>query len=172
MILMLCQERQPCLHDIGVPVLNLDQPAHGNALEILLALLEDEVGSWYCPALGDAWERDGAASGKAHVVCCANGEIGEEKEVTDGIGAQLQIASWDSILRFVAQRSKVYGTDINGLAEFVKSCLRLRVEGFLLVGERDTAFPIGLLEARSEWIRGDVLCQLDGLNAATLVHLQ
>ena len=39
---VLLQKRQPKLHRLRVPVADLDQPAHGDALKVLLALLEDE----------------------------------------------------------------------------------------------------------------------------------
>jgi hypothetical protein len=52
---MLANERQPHLHRIRMTILDLNQPAERLALEVLLALLEDEIRTWDCPSLGDAW---------------------------------------------------------------------------------------------------------------------
>ena len=73
-------------------VLNLNQSAHGDALKVLLRLLENEVGAGYGPALCYPWERNGTPRAEAHVVCCANGEVGEEEKVADVVGAQLEVA--------------------------------------------------------------------------------
>ena len=87
MVLMFLQERQPSLHHIRVSVLDLDQPPHGDALKVLLRLFENEVGAWDCPAFGYAGEGDGAPGAETHVVGCADGEVGEEEEVADVVGA-------------------------------------------------------------------------------------
>lgn len=52
----------------------------------------DEVGPWDGPAFCYAWEGYGTTGGEAKVVGSAHSEIGEELEVTDGVGAHLEIA--------------------------------------------------------------------------------
>jgi hypothetical protein len=54
MVLMFLQKRQPRLHNIGMSILDLDQPPHGDALKVLLTLFEHEVCAWDSPALGDS----------------------------------------------------------------------------------------------------------------------
>ena len=80
-----------------MPVLNLDKSAHGDTLKVLLRLLEDEVGAGHSPALSYPWERNGTPRAEAHVVCCANGEVGEEEKVADVVGAQLEVTSWYAV---------------------------------------------------------------------------
>lgn len=176
MILMLGQKRQPGLDRIRVPVLDLDQATHGDALKVLLRLFEDEIGPGDSPALGYTGQGDGAPRAEPHVVCCAHGEVGKEEEVADRVSAQLQVAHGDAVLRGAAQRAEVDGLDVDGGSESVERFLGFGVEGWFVRGEGNAAFSVreGLLDcARRNWVgTGDLLCQLDGLDASALVRVQ
>jgi len=94
---MFLQKRQPRLDDIWMSVLNLDKSAHGDTLKVLLRLLENEIGAGHSPALCYPWEGNGTPRAETHVVCCANGEVGEEEKVADVVGAQLEVAGWYAV---------------------------------------------------------------------------
>jgi hypothetical protein len=74
---MLLQERQPQLHRLGVPVADLDQPAQGDALKVLLALLEDKGRLGHGPALRQARQRHGAERRQAQEVGRAQRKVAE-----------------------------------------------------------------------------------------------
>ena len=106
---MLLQVREPELHRLGVAVPDLDKAAQGNALVVLLRLLVDEMGPRDRPALDNARQGHGAKGGQAQVVGGAQGKVGEELEVGQSKGAQLQIAGRDTVLAFTAQRLHIQG---------------------------------------------------------------
>lgn len=56
-----------------------------------------ETSSGDGPALDDAREGDGAVGGQTEIVGGAEGEVGEELEVADAVGSQLEIAGWDAV---------------------------------------------------------------------------
>lgn len=116
-------------------VLDLNESSHGDTFEVFLRLLEDEVGTWYCPALCYARQGDGASGAQTHVVGCADGEVGEEEKVTDGVGAELEVADRDTVGRGTAERAEVYGLDVDGGPQRIESLLCLRVERVLVGGE-------------------------------------
>ena len=149
MILMFLQESQPRLHHIRVSVLDLYQPPHGDALEVLLRLLENEVGAWNCPAFDYAGEGNGAARAETHVVGCAHGEVGEEEEVADVVGAQLEVAGGHAVFGRAAQGAHVYGTDVDGGAEGFEGFGGFGVEGGLVGGEGDVVFPAAFVRLRT-----------------------
>ena len=111
---MLLQETEPGADRLRVPVLNLDQPAQGDAPEVLLRLLEDEDVTRDGPALGHAWEWDGALGWQGEVVCRAEGEVGEELEVADAVGADLQVADGHAVGWCAAERAQVCCLDVAG----------------------------------------------------------
>jgi hypothetical protein len=47
---MFSNEGQPYLYTLYVAILYLDQPSHGDSLEIFLTLLMDEVAARYSPS--------------------------------------------------------------------------------------------------------------------------
>lgn len=104
------QESKPGLHCFWVSILNLDKPAEGDPLKILLALLVDEIASWDGPAFDDAWERDGTGDGEVEVIGSTDGEVGEELHIFDAVGSKLQITNWEAIFRLSPE-----GSHINGL---------------------------------------------------------
>lgn len=55
---MLLQICQPELHGFRVAVPDLDQAAPRDTLEVLLRLLENEIGPGHRPALGNLGQRD------------------------------------------------------------------------------------------------------------------
>ena len=146
-VLVLGDERQPRLDDIRVAVLDLDEAAHGDALEVLLRLLEDEVGPGDGPALGDAGQGDGPPRAQPHVIGGAHGEVGEQQQVLDRVGAQLQVAHGHAVLGLAAERAHVDGADVEGRAELVEGGLGLCVEGFWVRWELDALLPVHVLEA-------------------------
>jgi hypothetical protein len=91
---MLAQESQPSLHRLGISILNLDETAEGDTLEILLALLVHEVASRDGPAFDDTGQRHGSGNGEVEVIRGADGEVGEEFDVLDAVGSELEIADW------------------------------------------------------------------------------
>jgi len=111
-----------------MPILNLNQSSQSLPLEILLRFLENEVGPGDGPAFGDAGKGDGALGAETEVVCCAHGEVGEELEITDGIGAELDVAARDSVFGGTAERAEMDGLDVNGVAEGVEFFLDFGVE--------------------------------------------
>ena len=80
-----------------MPVLYLNQPPQRLTLEILLRFLEDEIRARHRPAFCDARERHGAGGGEVQEVGCAQGEVGEDFEVADAVGAELEVAGWDAV---------------------------------------------------------------------------
>ena len=121
-------------------VLDLYEPAQRHALEIFLGLFEDEVGAGDGPALGDAWEGNGAPRAETHVVGGTHGEVGEEEEVTDRVGAELEVADRDAVRGFAAEGPEAEGLDVEGSVESVKSFFGGGVEGRLVGREADAAF--------------------------------
>lgn len=86
-------------------ILDLYQSSHGNTFEVLLRLLEDEVGPRDGPTLGYARKWDGATRAETHVVRCTNSEVGKEEEVTDGISTELEITHGNTMGGGAAERS-------------------------------------------------------------------
>ena len=109
---MLAQKCQPDLHRLWVAVLDLHQPSQRDALKILLALLVHEVRPRHRPALDDLGERGRSGGGQLEVVGGAHGEVGHELDVTDRVGAQLQVAGRHAVLGPPAERCQVGGCDI------------------------------------------------------------
>ncbi len=54
---------------------------------------------------------------KPEIVGCAQGEVAEELEVADGVGAQLEIAGGHTVHGFAAEGAEVDGLDGAGMAE-------------------------------------------------------
>lgn len=114
---MLPQEREPAPHSLRVAVLDLDEPAARDALEVLLRLLEDEVAAGHGPALGEAREWDGAPGGQAQVVGGAEGEVGEELDVAGGVGAELEGGGGEAVGWGAFEGAEVEGLEGAGEAE-------------------------------------------------------
>jgi len=66
---------------------------------------EDALGDG--PSLNNPWKGDRAGGRKIEVVCCSKGEVAEEFEVADVIGAELKIADWDTVLGSSAKRFEI-----------------------------------------------------------------
>lgn len=96
-ISMFPQKRQPQLLRLCLSIPNLNQSPHRPPLEVLLTLLVDETASRNRPALYNTRERNGTVSGESEVVGCAEGKVGEEFEVADAVGTQLEVAGWDAV---------------------------------------------------------------------------
>lgn len=92
-------------------ILNLYQPARRNALPVLLRFFENEVAAWDGPALGYAGEGHGALGGQVEVVGGAEGEVGHEFEVADGVGAELEVCDGDAVGGGAAHGLEVEGLD-------------------------------------------------------------
>jgi len=67
----------------------------------------DEVGPRHGPALCDSGERHGTARRQVEVVCGAQSKVGEEFEIADAVGADLQVGGWGAVGRFSLQRFEV-----------------------------------------------------------------
>ena len=60
-----------------------------------------------CPPLRDARERGGADGGEFEVVGGAHGKVGEDFEVADAVGAELEFAGFDVLRGVVAEGFEV-----------------------------------------------------------------
>ncbi len=69
------------------------------------------------PSLYDSRKRDRAVSREPEVVSSAKSEIGEEFEVANRVGAQLEIAGWNAVGGFSAEGTQVGGLYGTGEAE-------------------------------------------------------
>lgn len=78
--------------------MDLDEATHGDALEVLLRFLVHEVAAGHRPALCDSGERHGPFGGEVQVVGCAQREVGEELQIFDAVGAELEVGAWDAVL--------------------------------------------------------------------------
>lgn len=106
---VLAKKSKPCLYCLWVAILNLNESAQGDTLEILLALLVDKVASQEGPAFDDAREGNGARDGEVEVVGGTNGEIGKEFYIVDTVGTQLEVTDGEAVFRFPPKRSQVDG---------------------------------------------------------------
>lgn len=79
------KESEPCLYRLRVAILDLNQSAKGDSLEVLLALLVHEVASRDGPAFNDARKRHGTGNGKVQIIGGANGEVGEKFNVLNTV---------------------------------------------------------------------------------------
>lgn len=129
MVLMLLQEAEPDAHRLLVPVLDLDQSAHGDALKVLLRFLEDEGVARDGPALGDAGQGDGALGGQGEEVGGAEGEVGEEFDVAHAVGADLEVADGHAVFGDASERPEVCGLDGAGQAGAFEDFLGFVREG-------------------------------------------
>lgn len=120
--------------------MDLDEAPHGDALKVLLRLLEDEVCARHGPSLGDTGQGNGTSRGEAHVVCGADGKVGEEEQVADAIGAQLEIADGDAVFRGAPQGPEMNSTDINWSTEGIECFLGFGVKRLGVSGESDSSF--------------------------------
>lgn len=126
---MLPNERQPQLDRLRMTIQDLDPPAVGNPLEILLRLLVDEIGPGDCPALGLVRQWDGALGGKLCVVGCTKGEITHELQIPHAERTELNVAHGDAVCYPAAEGFEVVGLDRLG-----KSCISVDLAlDFLLV---------------------------------------
>jgi hypothetical protein len=123
-------------------VLDLDESSHGDTFEVLLRLLEDEVGAWYGPALCYARERDRASGAQTHVVRRADGEVGKEKEITNGVGAELEVADRDAVDGGATERAEVDGLDVDRGPQRFEGFLCLRVEWVFVGRELQATFAM------------------------------
>lgn len=101
------KEGEPRLHRLRVPILDLDQSAKGDPLEVLLALLMHKVASGDGPAFNDARKRHGTGNGKVQIIGGANGEVGEEFHILNTVRSQLEIAHREAVLRLPPKWSRV-----------------------------------------------------------------
>lgn len=108
-------------------VLDLDEPPQRDTLEVLLRLLENKICTGDRPALRYAGEWDGATGGESHVVCCADGEVGEEEEVANRVCTELQITYGNTVRGCAAERLEVDGFYVDGRTKSVEFFLGLRV---------------------------------------------
>jgi hypothetical protein len=138
-------KRHPRLDRIRMSVLDLNQAPHGDALEVLLGLFENEVGARDRPSFGYAGEGHRAAAWQAHVVGCAHSEVGVQEERADGVGAELKVADGDAVGGCAAEGAEGDGLDVDGGAEGVEGFLGFGVERGLVGGEGDAAFSVVLL---------------------------
>lgn len=106
-IRILLHKRQPHLNRLSIPILNLNQPPQRLPLKILLTLLVDEMAHRYSPSFGNSGQGHGSVGGETKVVGGAHAEVGEEFQVADAVGAQLEIADWEADGGFAAQGTKV-----------------------------------------------------------------
>ena len=125
-------------------VLDLDEPPHGDTLEVLLGLFEDEVRAGDGPALGDAGEGDGTTCTEAHVVGGADGKVGEEKEIADGVRAELEVTDGNTVGRSATEGAEVDGLDVDRCSEGVEGFLCLWVEGIFVGGESEASGSEGI----------------------------
>ena len=139
---MLLQESQPRLDYVRMPVLDLNEAAHGDSLKVLLGLFENEICAWDGPALGYSGKGNWASCGKAHVVCCADGEVGEEEQIADRVGSELEVADWNAVFGGAPEWTQVYCLDVDGRAKLVKSSLGFGIEGFFVGWESNASFSV------------------------------
>lgn len=116
-ISMFPQERQPHLLCLRLPIPNLNKSPQSLPLEILLALLMNKTASRHRPPFHNSGKRNRAVGGEPEVVGGAKGEVGEELEVADTVGAQLEIAGWNTVGGCSAQGTQVGGLDGAGEAD-------------------------------------------------------
>lgn len=119
---VLAEEGKPDLHGLGVSILDLNETAQGDALEVLLALLMHEVASGDGPALSDARERHGSGHGEVEVVGGADGEVREEFHVADAVGSQLEVADGKTVLGLPPQGTEVYRLHTPGETVVLVEC--------------------------------------------------
>jgi hypothetical protein len=125
-----------------VTVLDLNESSHCYTFEVFLRLLEDKVGAWYGPTLRYTRERDRASGTQTHVVRCADGEVGKEKEVTDRVRAELEVADGDAVDGGAAEWTEVDSLDIDRGPQRLKGCLCLRIEWVFVSGELQATFSM------------------------------
>lgn len=92
-------------------ILDLDQASECDSLEVFLTLLENEICSRYCPSFGDLGERYGTFSRKIEVVCSTESKIGEELDISNVVGAELEITSRHAMGRCSLERSEIIELD-------------------------------------------------------------
>lgn len=144
-------KRQPRLDCIRVSILHLHQSAHRDPLEILLTLLEDEVGARDGPALCYAREGDGTPAGQTHVVCGAHGEVGVQKEGPDRVAAQLEVGDGDAVGGGTAKGTQVDGLDVERGTQGGEGGLGSGIEGRFVGREGDAAFSVVVLRTWGFW---------------------
>jgi hypothetical protein len=138
-------KRDPCLYGIRMAVLDLYEAPHGNALEILLRFLENEVGARNRPALGYAGERHGALARQAHVVGSAYSEVGVQEEGAYRVGAQLDVADRNAIGGSAAKGAEGDGLHVDGGAQVVECFLGFGVKRGFVGREGDAALSVVVL---------------------------
>jgi hypothetical protein len=111
---MFPKEGQPCLNGLRVTILDLNQAAEGDPLKVLLALLVYEVTAGHGPALGDTGEGHRAGDGEVEVVGGTDGEVGEELQVLDAVGSQLEVAYGEAVFRLPPQGTQIECLDTSG----------------------------------------------------------
>lgn len=97
-----------------MPIEHVYLPPQGDPLEILLALLEDEVRPRHCPALDDLRQVFGAFGGEAEEVGGAEGKVSEDLEVADAVAAELELGGGEKPIALAGgsfERVEVGGLD-------------------------------------------------------------
>lgn len=118
-VCVLLEKSQPDLHGLGVSVANLQESPSRDTFKVLLALLENEMRLWHCPALGDLGQRYGAEGREAQVVSGPEGKVAEELQVRDAVGSELQVAGRHAVGRRPSQGLKVESLDCTRKTESV-----------------------------------------------------
>lgn len=108
------EKGEPSLHGLWAAILDLDQPAEGNSLEVFLALLVHEVASRNGPAFDKSRQRHGTGNREVKVVGGADGEVGEEFDVLDAVGSQLKVAYGETVFGLPPEWAKIDSLHASG----------------------------------------------------------
>lgn len=101
------EKSEPSLHGLWAAILDLNQPAEGNSLEVFLALLVHEVASRNGPAFDEARQRHGTGDREVKVVGGTDGEVGEELDILDAVGSQLKIAYGEAVFGLPSEWAEI-----------------------------------------------------------------